>query len=46
MPGIREGIELRHWQEADAQIVRVAHALESEAALLDSASSDLESFSK
>ena len=46
MPGIREGIELRRWQEADAQIARVAHALESEAALLDSASADLESFSR
>jgi N-acetylated-alpha-linked acidic dipeptidase len=42
MPGIREGIELRHWQEADAEIVRVAKALQSEAALLDSASEDLD----
>lgn len=46
MPGIREGIELRHWQEADAQIVRVAQALDREAALLDSASADLESMTK
>jgi N-acetylated-alpha-linked acidic dipeptidase len=46
MPGIREGIELRHWTEADAQIVRVAHVLQSEAALLDSASTELESLSK
>jgi N-acetylated-alpha-linked acidic dipeptidase len=42
MPGIREGIELRRWDEADAQIVRVAKALLAEAALLDTASSDLE----
>jgi N-acetylated-alpha-linked acidic dipeptidase len=42
MPGIREGIELRHWAEADTQIARVAHVLEAEAALLDSASADLE----
>lgn len=42
MPGIREGIELRHWDEADAQIVRVATVLQSEAALLDTASADLD----
>jgi N-acetylated-alpha-linked acidic dipeptidase len=46
MPGIREGIELRHWQEADEEIARVAKALESEAALLDSASADLDAFSR
>ncbi len=46
MPGIREGIELRHWQEADIQIGRVAHVLEAEALLLDSASTDLESLTK
>jgi N-acetylated-alpha-linked acidic dipeptidase len=42
MPGIREGIELRHWQEADAEIGRVAKVLQAEAALIDSASADLE----
>jgi N-acetylated-alpha-linked acidic dipeptidase len=46
MPGIREGIELRHWQEANSEIERVAHALASEAALLDSASADLEDLVK
>lgn len=46
MPGVREGIELRHWQEADAEIVRVAHVLQSEAALVDSASKELESLTK
>jgi N-acetylated-alpha-linked acidic dipeptidase len=46
MPGIREGIELRHWSEADAQIVRVADVLDREAALLDSASADLEAMVK
>jgi N-acetylated-alpha-linked acidic dipeptidase len=46
MPGIREGIELRHWQEADAEIVRVANVLQSEAALLDTASGDLDAFTK
>lgn len=43
MPGIREAIELRHWQEATAEIVRVARVLQLEAALIDSASKDLES---
>lgn len=42
MPGVREAIELRHWAEADAEIVRVAHVLQSEATLIDSASKDLE----
>jgi N-acetylated-alpha-linked acidic dipeptidase len=42
MPGIREAIEQNRWDEADSEIVRVANALKSEAALLDSASADLE----
>lgn len=42
MPGIRECIELRRWDDADAQIVRVAKVLQSEAALLDTASADLD----
>jgi N-acetylated-alpha-linked acidic dipeptidase len=46
MPGIREGIELRHWQEADTEIARVAKALQSEAELLDSASADLDTLGK
>ena len=46
MPGIREAIELRRWKEADEQIVRVARVLESEAALIDSASAQLETLSK
>lgn len=45
MPGIREGIELRRWQEADEQIGRVSRVLEAEAALIDSAATDLESMS-
>jgi N-acetylated-alpha-linked acidic dipeptidase len=43
MPGIREGIELRRWREADAEIGRVAAVLEAEAALINSACADLES---
>ena len=44
MPGIREAIEQRHWQEADTEIQRVANVLENEAALIDSATADLGTF--
>jgi N-acetylated-alpha-linked acidic dipeptidase len=44
MPGIREAIEQRHWQEADTEIQRVAKVLENEAALIDSATADLGTF--
>lgn len=37
IPGVREAIEQRRWTEAESQIARVSKALESEAALLDSA---------
>src|SRR6266853_1840545 len=46
MPGIREAIEQRRWQEADMEIVRVAKVLESEAALFESAAADLDSMAK
>lgn len=46
MPGIREAIEQRRWQEADAEIARVAKVLENEAALIDSASADLDALTK
>jgi N-acetylated-alpha-linked acidic dipeptidase len=46
MPGIREAIEQRRWQEADTEIARVAKVLENEAALIDSAASDLDSLTK
>jgi len=42
MPGVREGIELARYDEAEREIVRVAKAVNSEAALLDSASAILE----
>ena len=42
MPGVREAIEEKHYAEAEAEIVRVARALEREQALLDAASADLE----
>ena len=37
MPGVREGIELGHYAEAEMEIVRVAKALDAETALLNSA---------
>jgi N-acetylated-alpha-linked acidic dipeptidase len=44
MPGVREAIEQRHWQEANTEIERVARVLEGEAALIDSAAADLGTF--
>ncbi|GAC1437420.1 MAG: transferrin receptor-like dimerization domain-containing protein [Terriglobales bacterium] len=46
MPGIREAIEQRRWQEADIEIARVAKVLEHEAGIIDSAALDLETFHK
>jgi N-acetylated-alpha-linked acidic dipeptidase len=46
MPGIREAIEQRRWQEADTEIAHVAKVLEGEAALIDSAAADLAAFSR
>jgi N-acetylated-alpha-linked acidic dipeptidase len=42
MPGVREAIEEKNYAEADAEIARVARALEREKALLEAASADLE----
>jgi N-acetylated-alpha-linked acidic dipeptidase len=42
VPGVREAIEQKRYAEANDEIVRVARALEDEAALVDSAASDLE----
>jgi N-acetylated-alpha-linked acidic dipeptidase len=44
MPGVREGIELGHYDEAEKEIVRVAKVLEAETALLNSASAILDRF--
>ncbi len=43
IPGVREAIEQKKWKEADEQIVRAADALQDEAALIDSATKELES---
>lgn len=42
VPGVREAIEQKHYDEADQEIVRVAKALEDEAALIESAAEKLE----
>jgi N-acetylated-alpha-linked acidic dipeptidase len=42
IPGVREGIEQKRWAEADAEIVRVAKALEDEAGVIDAAARELE----
>ena len=41
LPGVREAIEQKRWEEADTQIVRVSKALQSEADLLDEAAKQL-----
>ena len=42
MPGVREAIEQKHFVEADAEIVRLAKALDGETALVNSAAEELE----
>jgi N-acetylated-alpha-linked acidic dipeptidase len=42
IPGVREAIEQRHWDEANSEIVRAAKVLDSERALIDSMSAELE----
>lgn len=41
IPGVREAIEQKDWALANREIVRVAHALDAEAALVDRAAADL-----
>jgi len=43
VPGVREGIEQKRYAEAEQEIIRVAKALQDEAALIDSAAQMLES---
>jgi N-acetylated-alpha-linked acidic dipeptidase len=42
IPGVREAIEQKKWHEADEQMLRVGKVLEDEAALIESAASELE----
>lgn len=46
IPGVREAIEQKRYPEADTEIVKVAKALDNEAALVDSAAADLEGLVK
>ena len=46
LPGVREAIEQNRWTEADTQILRVAKILDTEAALIDSATAKLEALAK
>ena len=42
LPGVREGIEEKRYQEAEQQITRVAKALQDYATAIDAATSELE----
>jgi N-acetylated-alpha-linked acidic dipeptidase len=42
LPGVREGIEEKRYQEAENEIIRVAQVLQDYAAAVDAASSELE----
>jgi N-acetylated-alpha-linked acidic dipeptidase len=42
LPGIREGLEEKRYQEAEKEITRVAQALENYAAAIDAATTELE----
>ncbi|HZQ70378.1 MAG TPA: transferrin receptor-like dimerization domain-containing protein [Terriglobales bacterium] len=42
IPGVREAIEQKKWQEADEQIARVGKVLQDEAALIDSLAEKIE----
>ena len=46
MPGVREGIELRHYDEAEKEIARVAKVLGGLTAQIDSASKILARFNR
>jgi len=46
VPGVREGVELKRYAEAEQEIVRVAKALEEESALIESAAQLLEQGAK
>ncbi len=42
VPGVREGIEQKHYAEAEQEIVRVAKALEDDAQVIEAAAKELE----
>jgi N-acetylated-alpha-linked acidic dipeptidase len=42
MPGVREGIEEKKYEEAESEVIRLAKALDRETALINAVSADLE----
>jgi len=42
LPGVREAIEQKHWEEANSEIERTAKALDAESALINAAAQELE----
>jgi N-acetylated-alpha-linked acidic dipeptidase len=46
IPGVREAIEQKHWDEANSEIVRIAKVLDTETALINAATDELEGPSK
>jgi len=46
LPGIREAIEQKKWQEADTEILVVANTLQKEARVIDQAAEELEKAGK
>jgi N-acetylated-alpha-linked acidic dipeptidase len=42
IPGVREAIEQKQWDEANSEIVRIAKVLNNETALIDSCAAELE----
>jgi N-acetylated-alpha-linked acidic dipeptidase len=42
LPGVREAIEQKHWEEANSEIERTAKVLDAESALINAAAQELE----
>ena len=42
MPGVREGIEEKKYDEAEAEVTRIAKALDRESALVEAVAAELE----
>jgi N-acetylated-alpha-linked acidic dipeptidase len=42
IPGVAEGIEQKHWGEAEAEVVRAAATLQGETALLDAMTGEID----
>lgn len=46
VPGVREAFGQTHWDEANAEMERIAKALDGERALIDSVAEELETFKR